>query len=720
MADNNNAASVFDNGGGVYAGGTLTMRNVTVQNNRAGEQGGGVYVIGTTTINNSTFAGNTAPITGGGALLAFGSIPTNAITINNSTFTNNTAGEQGGAILSGNDALTIFGSTFSGNTVQDGSGGGAIFNSGGTATITASIFDGNRVLGTGVGGAIVNVGLGNVTLIGSTVRNNTSETNGGGLFTQLAPFTVTDSLIIGNSAQSGGGLYEGSSNIDGFTIQRTVVRDNVASFLGGGAAFLSNLSTSRVYNSTFTGNRATSSGGAIGLNSGGQVEIAYSTVSENDTTQFTNGVGGTNLFAGTATLTGNIIANNDTGDCSATNGSTSNGFNVSLSPSGGIPPDRWCSFIALNPTDLPATDPLLNARGNNGGIDVSYTLGAGSPAIDINPADCPAFLNGVDQRGVPRPAGSCDAGAISSDPVILPQVYFRTATSTFNTEGSASPQTVELVVDNTAGNFNTPTTVPLTIYISQRGTATDTLDYTDTQADPVQFTLNAANYPTPGNSAVLPITFTVVDDDIDEPNETITLSASLTGAGVLDTTRNTHTLTIIDDDPVILPGNNNDDNDDEGGDDVTPTPLPLITLLGFEDTPQTVRWVATVTNPTANDMNNVVVTFTLPAGLSLTETNTAGAITVNGQTVTIILGALPANGNASITLFTSIGATLSADAVINTACLTVNDAPAGCVSAQVITTLPQTGEPPASRGFILLLGTCVAGLWGAYHLTRQL
>ena len=746
IADNNNAAQVFDDGGGIYTTGSLTLRNATIQGNRAAERGGGVYALGTTTINNSTFADNIA--TGGGGLLAARGLGVTSITVNNTTFANNTAADGGGAIFNTNNNLTIFGSTFTGNTAQGlnnigsvADAGGAIFNIGDATVITASFFDGNRAQGIAVGGAIANVTLGSVTLTGSTVRNNSSEGLGGGLYTALAPFIVTDSLISGNTAARGGGLYEGPSNVDGFNVQRSVVRDNTATFVGGGFASESSQSTARFYNSTFTGNSAPFLGGGIGLNSGGQVEVYYTTIAGNSATQFPNSVGGTNFFAGTATIEGTIIANNTNADCSATAGSTSNGFNVSPSPSD-IALTRWCSFIPLNPTDQPGTDPLLQATANNGGVDVSYTLDPASPAIDINPASCPATLNGVDQRGVPRPAGSCDAGSISSDPVTLPTVYFRTAQTVINNEGTVTmPQTVELVVDNTAGTFNTPTTVPLTVFVRQQGTATKNQDFTDTLNDQVQFTLSAANFPAPGNISILPLTYTVVDDLVVEPAETILLVASLAGPGILDTTRASHTVQIVDDDVAVAPvtENNNDDvavapvtenNNDDDDDAPTPDegiPAPALGFIGFADAPGAVRWVATVNNPAAQDLSNPTVIFTLPDGLTPSDVIvTDGTVTVVGNTVTVTLGTLAANSTVVITLLTDLTDNAPPEALANTACLGSTGGNLGCVTATVIRALPATGETPLWRLIVLvalgLAGAALirrAGATAPYHLGRR-
>jgi hypothetical protein len=61
-------------------------------------------------------------------------------------------------------------------------------------------------------------------------------------------------------------------------------------------------------------------------------------------------------------------------------------------------------------------DPLLSSLEDNGGPTWTHLLGDGGPAHDAgDPAGC-TDLDGVaftvDQRGLPRPVGRCDIGAV--------------------------------------------------------------------------------------------------------------------------------------------------------------------------------------------------------------------------------------------------------------------------------------------------------------------
>lgn len=704
VADNGDPAMVFDYGGGIYSQGTLTLQNTTVRNNTAAENGGGIWASGVTTINNSVIANNSA-FTGGG-LISFGGVG-GIFRINNTTFSGNVVSESGGAILNGNDDVQIFGSTFINNTVQDSGGGGAIFNVGGTIDITASVFEGNRALGTAIGGAVVNVQLGEINMYGSIVRNNSTLTNGGGLVSGLATFNVFDSLITGNSANGGGGIYGLPSNVTPtFAVHRSTISNNTASFLGGGALFEGNQTTSFFYNSTFTGNSSPTFGGGIGLNAGGQVAVHYSTIAENNSTQFINSVGGANFFAGTATVEGTIIANNNNTDCSATNASTSLGFNVSTSPAGGIPVDRWCSFIPLDPTDLPGTDPLLSPLAANGNIGVSYTLQAGSPALDINPGACPGVLNGIDQRGVPRTGGTCDAGSISGDTVILPEIYFATPTTVIRDEGSApGTQFVDLVIDNTNGNFNAPTTLPLTIYVIQSGTAADAIDFNSTQPAVMTFTFDAATFPAPGTSTTIQIGYDVIDDLLVEGNEIIDLNMIVIGPGVLDASRSTHRVTIIDDDePPVTVAQTAPVDTIEGGVTLFDPAISKIGLLVPGQTGVTgeqLEWVVTVRNIGSTTGTNIIVTDTLNPGLRVDSVDAPGStVSINGQVVTVTIPSLAPGDGVQFSIFTTVigGVTI----VENTACVTGSQGEV-CATALPVTRLPQTGEIPLWRTVLIAI-----------------
>lgn len=575
-------ASIFPSGGGIYNLGNLTIVNSTLRGNEAvddtfssggavysnagstlyavnarfhqnlANQAGAVFAFGdATVVENSQFLENEARETAG-ALLLFNNLNTNSHQVLNSLFQDNRAAEDGGAILSGSADALLFGNAFIGNRITEAGVGGAVLNLLGEMTITASRFEHNRAEANAVGGALGNLQLGTVHLEGSVLQGNESDTFGGGFYTQLAEVFISDSLITGNSAETGGGLFQDASNVDGFHVQRSALVGNSASFGGGAIAAVGNLSVARLVNTTLADNEAPTLGGGIFLNQGGRVNISHTAVVDNISTDFSNSVGGFSAFAGTTEIASSILAYNLALDCSATNQSASLGYNITTGSAGGVPPDRWCSFIPLQTTDLTDTDPLLAPLADNGNLGPSRLLDNGSPAAAAIPGGCPAELMGVDQRGVPRPPGACDVGPVSRTAARLPVIAFAEAASAIVDEGSApAPHVVELLVDNTSGNLAAPAPdVPLSLNVKITGNASPLPDYDTSLPVPTILVVDGSNWPAPGSSLSFPLDFTVIDDTLVESDETIELSVSLTGPGLLGA-QTTHTVTILDDDGLV-------------------------------------------------------------------------------------------------------------------------------------------------------------------------
>ncbi len=58
-------------------------------------------------------------------------------------------------------------------------------------------------------GPITNLGSGTLTIERSTITDNTTEAQGGGVYSAGAKLTVTGGTISANHAQDGGGIYSG-------------------------------------------------------------------------------------------------------------------------------------------------------------------------------------------------------------------------------------------------------------------------------------------------------------------------------------------------------------------------------------------------------------------------------------------------------------------------------------------------------------------------------
>ena len=203
-----------------------------------------------------------------------GAIKNNSGTLNiiNSTFSNNTANGSvyGGAIdVQSGSVLNISGqTTFSGNTVTDGSGG-AIHNLGntviaGTDSTNLVTFDGNKAKWNG--GAIFNEGtlnISNALFNQNGFVDGSTTTKGGAIRNEStnnpASLTLSDTTFSSNSAENGGAIFNDSGST--LTINPNVAfNSNSAADNGGG---IYNQGTATIDGASFNSNSATQRGGAI-------------------------------------------------------------------------------------------------------------------------------------------------------------------------------------------------------------------------------------------------------------------------------------------------------------------------------------------------------------------------------------------------------------------------------------------------------------------------
>ena len=146
---------------------------------------------------------NEVTITGGnrtgsaGAIKSFG-----PVAVNDSTFIGNTAESDGGAIWTNNQAVTITGSTFTGNRAGRGNGG-AVYSGDSTITVVNSTFEAN---GAASGGALagVDVEVSYATFSGNEAGETGSAiyADGGSVFATVLADAAVDNC--GGSLTSGG------------------------------------------------------------------------------------------------------------------------------------------------------------------------------------------------------------------------------------------------------------------------------------------------------------------------------------------------------------------------------------------------------------------------------------------------------------------------------------------------------------------------------------
>jgi predicted outer membrane repeat protein len=255
--------------------------------------------------------------------------------------------------------------------------------------------------------------------------------------------TLLDSVVTGNSASTGSGIYSTGT----LTIRRSTISGNTGTgaVYGGGdttvidSTIADNQGTAIVFptaskaltidRSTISGNMDASGIGGLQLQ-GGTANIRNTTFSGNSGAQggdfwtFSDGVtlslinvtatGGSApalLFdhAATVTLRNTLLAGSGA-RCSPGSLPTSQGHNLSS--------DTTCNLT--DASDKPGVDPMLGPLAANGGATRTHALLAGSPALNAGDG---ASLEPLDQRGKPRVQfAAVDIGAVEvTEPMVTTQ-----------------------------------------------------------------------------------------------------------------------------------------------------------------------------------------------------------------------------------------------------------------------------------------------------------
>ena len=294
------------NGGGIFAydGSTINADNATVSGNKAAN-GGGLYLWNTSgsilaDLRNSFIENNTATGWGGG-IFTNTNVKVNA---NNTKFQGNTAAAAGGILLWNNSSATLNNTEVSGNKATGNGGGvsvydatcslttsngtvfrensgyrgGGIFSSGGTVTVEDSTLEKNTA--TDDGGAIAATQNSSLTVRNSKVLENKAADTAGGILAEKSTLEVTDSIVDGNRASVGGGLYIADIDAPGetkedkpeHTITRTEITNNTADGQGIGGGIYLGAQKLTITDSKLTGNNTISKNGQT---QGGAI-VAYS------------------------------------------------------------------------------------------------------------------------------------------------------------------------------------------------------------------------------------------------------------------------------------------------------------------------------------------------------------------------------------------------------------------------------------------------------------
>ncbi|MCW2953824.1 MAG: hypothetical protein JWQ48_2994 [Conexibacter sp.] len=341
------AGSIGGAGGGIYNGGTLSLIRTTVTGNDAGSGGTGFFVT------------SIAPGVGGRG--GAGGGVANAAGANLSILDSSLAGNRAGAGGAGGDGG--MGSTSNAAAGGDGGAGGGLWNAG-TLSVVRSAIAANAAGRGGTGGAAP----------GGMVRTGGPGGNGGyggGVFDiSTTSQTVANSTIAGNGAGAGGNGGTGGDLASG----------GYGGSGGGGGGVTTASAILTLLDLTVSANQVGAGGDpGPGAAAGG-----------------IGGGGGINAF-GAATVRNTIVAGNSGGNCLGAIADPAH--NLSF-------PDATCGTVGFI-----VADPKLGVLQDNGGPTATAALAPGSAAIDRVPATgagCPAG----DQRAVLRPQGpACDIGA---------------------------------------------------------------------------------------------------------------------------------------------------------------------------------------------------------------------------------------------------------------------------------------------------------------------
>jgi len=209
--------------------------------------------------------------------------------------------------------------------------------------------------------------------------------------------TVTNSIIAGNTAKKGGGIFDAGYNTS--LVLNTAIINNSAQEEGGGIMSFK----LHCVNCTISGNIA-AEGGGIYVNYDGDLPVTNTTIAFNTAVKG-GGVSGEDyyLYPGRFSPKNSIIAKNTTTGQYPTDisvSTSSRGYNIIAVSS--------CCFTPPGPQDQMNVDPKLDPQLRfNSSNTPSYALRADSPAIDRGDncvlTGCVSPLVTTDQRGITRP-----------------------------------------------------------------------------------------------------------------------------------------------------------------------------------------------------------------------------------------------------------------------------------------------------------------------------
>jgi hypothetical protein len=242
-------------GGAIQSAGNLTLSSVRIIDNASLNNGGAIYATHWLELNNTTIVDNTSGGYGGG-IHAVGGI---SVTLSNSIVTGNTARYTGGGLFIDDTVLTIDGGTISDNhAAAVGFRGGGLYARDTNVLATDTVIAGNDAA---EGGGVFAL-RSRLTFNASQISDNKALTGkGGGIHIDVTfgGLTLNESRMTGNtSSVHGGAVYSRNSLV---AVNDSLIADNEATHNAGGIMVRNE--QLRIIRSRVTGNTAGSNGGGL-------------------------------------------------------------------------------------------------------------------------------------------------------------------------------------------------------------------------------------------------------------------------------------------------------------------------------------------------------------------------------------------------------------------------------------------------------------------------
>ena len=438
-------------------------------------------------------------ITGGNASIGAGVVDFDEnLTLDQVTIAGNAAAGDGGGLWADGFSmnLTIRDSIFSGNTSGDDGGGIYVEDTGGPLLIQRTTITGNDAAGAG-GGIYFYDPDDPVTVEDSTISGNSAGTVGGGIYLYSpddGAFTIRGTTVSGNDAQAGGGVFLYGPDHGG-SIENSTISGNQATAGDGGGIYLYNLYNFALHHITVAGNTASGTGGGI----------------------FTPNA--------SVPIDNSIVANNT----AATNDDLGNGIDGNFDVSFSLIEAPGTANINDSGGNIFSQDPQLGPLQNNGGPTQTHLPVIASPVVNAGNS---AFT--VDQRGQARPIGAAvDMGAVEVSPGTIALAVLGFVAN--ENDGFAT------IIATRTGGADGAVSIS---YATSPGTAASPADFAAAAG-----ALNWADQ----DGASKSFQVTIVNDTLDEPDETFGVALSNPQGGAELGAPTTASVTILDDD-VPAPG----------------------------------------------------------------------------------------------------------------------------------------------------------------------